>query len=45
MTVPGRDRYGLERLVRDCARPPLSGERLGRLGDDLLVYRDRKSVV
>ncbi|MBE0566783.1 MAG: transposase, partial [Krumholzibacteria bacterium] len=42
VTVPGWDRQGLERLVRYCARPPLSGERLGRLGDDLLVYRLRK---
>ncbi|MBE0564766.1 MAG: transposase, partial [Krumholzibacteria bacterium] len=40
--MPGWDRHGLERLVRYCARPPLSGERLGRLGDDLLVYRLRK---
>lgn len=42
VTVPGWDRHGLERLVRYCARPPLSGERLGRLNDDLLVYHLRK---
>lgn len=45
MTVPGWDRHGLERLVRYCARPPLSGERLGRLNDDLLVYRLRKPTL
>ena len=46
VTVPGWDRHGLERLVRYCARPPLSGERLGRLNaDDLLVYRLRKPTL
>jgi hypothetical protein len=40
--VPGWDRQGLERLVRYCARPPLSQERLGRLNQDQLVYRLRK---
>ena len=39
------DRQGLERLVRYCARPPLSQERLGRLDDDHLVYRLRKPTV
>ncbi len=39
------DRHGLERLVRYCARPPLSQERLGRLDDDHLVYRLRKPTV
>ena len=37
-----RDRQGLERLVRYCARPPLSGRHPGRLGGDLRVYRLRK---
>jgi hypothetical protein len=27
VTIPDWDRHGLERLVRYCARPPLSGER------------------
>jgi hypothetical protein len=36
--LPAWDRQGLERLVRYCARPALSQERLGRAGDDLLVY-------
>ena len=39
------DRHGLERLVRYCARPPLSQERLGRLDDDHLVYRLRNEHV
>jgi hypothetical protein len=39
VAIPGWDRQGLERLVRYCARPPLSGERLGRLNADTLVYR------
>ncbi len=42
VTVPGWDRQGLERLVRYCARPSLSQERLGRLNQDTLVYRLRK---
>jgi hypothetical protein len=45
VTVPGWDRQGLERLVRYCARPPLSGERLGRLDADTLVYRLRKPTM
>ena len=40
--MPGWDRQGLERLVRYCARPPLSQERLGRLNQDTLVYHLRK---
>ena len=43
--VPDWDRHGLERLVRYCARPPLSQERLGRLDDDHLVYRLRKPTL
>ena len=39
------DRHGLERLVRYCARPPLAQERLGRLDDELLVYRLRKPTL
>ena len=31
VVIPGWDRQGLERLVRYCARPPLSGERLVRI--------------
>ena len=42
VTVPGWDRQGLERLVRYCARPPLSQERLGRLNQEQLVYHLRK---
>ena len=38
VTLPAWDRQGLERLVRYCARPALSQERLGRAGDDLLMY-------
>ena len=45
VVIPGWDRQGLERLVRYCARPPLSGERLGRLNADTLVYRLRKPTV
>ncbi len=42
VVIPGWDRQGLERLVRYCARPPLSGERLGRLNDSTVVYNLRK---
>ncbi len=45
VTISEWDRQGLERLVRYCARPPLSLERLGRLDDDHLVYRLRKPTV
>jgi len=45
VTIPGWDRHGLERLVRYCARPPLSQERLGRLNDETLVYSLRKPTM
>ena len=45
VNLPAWDRQGLERLVRYCARPPLSQERLGRLNDETLVYRLRKPTV
>ena len=43
--LPGWDRHGLERLARYCARPALAAGRLGRLNDDLLVYRLRRSAM
>jgi hypothetical protein len=43
--LPAWDRKGLERLVRYCARPPMSQERLGRLNDETLVYQLRKPTV
>ena len=45
VTIADWDRHGLERLVRYCARPPLSQERLGRLDPEHLVYRLRKPTV
>jgi hypothetical protein len=45
VTIPDWDRHGLERLVRYCARPPLSQERLGRLNDETLVYSLRKPTI
>jgi len=45
VTIAGWDRYGLERLVRYCARPPLSQQRLGRLNDETLVYSLRKPTL
>jgi len=42
--LAGWDRQGLERLVRYCARPPFSQERLGRLNDETLVYRKRLAI-
>ena len=45
VTIPAWDRGGLERLVRYCARPPLSQERLGRLNDEQLVYSLRKPTL
>ncbi len=45
VTIPGWDRHGLEQLVRYCARPPLSQERLGRASDQMLVYSLRKATV
>jgi len=43
--IPQWDRAGLERLVRYCARPPLSGERLARLNETTLVYSLRKPTL
>jgi hypothetical protein len=34
VTIPGRDRQGLERLARYYMRQPLSQARLGRLNDN-----------
>jgi hypothetical protein len=45
VTIPDWDRQGLERLVRYCARPPLSQERLGRVDDETLVYSLRKPTL
>jgi len=45
VTVPGWDRHALERVVRYCARPSLSQERLGRLNDTTLVYSLRRPTV
>jgi len=45
VTTAGWDRQGLERLVRYCARPPLSQERLGRLNAEILVYSLRKPTL
>ena len=42
VTIPAWDRHGLERLVRYCARPALSQERLGRVSDEMLVYSLKK---
>jgi len=40
--IEGRDRAGLERLLRYCARPPFALERLEQLAHDQLVYRSPK---
>jgi len=45
VTIPDWDRRGLEQLVRYCARPPMSQERLGQLDDEHLVYRLRKPTL
>ena len=45
VTIPDWDRHSLERLVRYCARPPLSQERLGRFNDETLVSTLRKPTV
>ncbi len=45
VTIPDWDRHGLEQLVRYCARPPMSQQRLGRLNDETLVYSLRKPTV
>ncbi len=40
VTVEAHDRAGLERLLRDCARPGFSVERLSwRIEGERLVYR------
>ncbi len=38
-------RHGLERLVRYCARPALSQERLGRIDDEMLLYSLKKPTI
>ncbi len=38
VTIPDWDRQGLERLVRYCARPAFSQQRLGMLDPETLVY-------
>jgi hypothetical protein len=45
VTIPDWDRHGLERLVRYCARPPLSQDRLGKLNDETLIYSLRKPTI
>ncbi len=45
VTIPDWDRHGLERLVRYCARPPLSQERRGRLNEQTLVDSLRRPTV
>ena len=40
--IEARDRAGLERLLRYCARPPFALERLEQLAHDQLVYRSPK---
>jgi hypothetical protein len=42
VTVRAGDRDGLERLLRYCARPPFSLERLSILQDGRIAYRLRK---
>jgi hypothetical protein len=37
--IEGRDRAGLERLLRYCARPPFALERLQSLDEQRLLYR------
>ena len=39
------DRQGLDQLVRDCARPPLSADRLEQLNESTLVYHLRKPTL
>ncbi len=39
VSVPAGDRRRLERLCRYIARPPVSTERLSKLGDGRLLYR------
>ena len=45
VTIPSWDRHRLEQLVRSCARPPISQQRLGRLNDETLVYSLRKPTL
>jgi hypothetical protein len=42
VVVSASDREGRERLLRYCARPPLSLERLTVLGDGRIAYAIRK---
>ena len=42
VVVSASDREGRERLLRYCARPPLSLERLSVLGDGRIAYAIRK---
>ncbi len=42
VAVAANDREGRERLLRYCARPPLSLERLSRLPDGRIAYELRK---
>ncbi len=37
--IAARDRAGLERLLRDCARPPFALERLDGVDDQHVIYR------
>ncbi len=37
--IAGRDRPGLERLLRCCARPPFALERIEQVNEDRIVYR------
>jgi hypothetical protein len=39
VAVPARDRRRLEKLCRYIARPPVSTQRLAKLGDGRLLYR------
>jgi hypothetical protein len=38
VTISQQDRHGLDRLARNCARPPLSQEWQGRLDEQTLTY-------
>jgi hypothetical protein len=37
--IAGHDRAGLERLLRDGARPPFALERIEQVNDERVVYR------
>ncbi len=37
--IAGPDRAGLERLLRDCARPPFALECIEQVNDERIVYR------